>query len=313
MATETRNTKQVLLMTGFAFLAWLLVLTLTKFLLNHFSVFPATDNPWLGMIFHHIPNYVFGLSALLIVFRFIPDATDTRPKEKVRLIHAVVIIFGAYGLGTLINGIIMQNLLNWLSAYYPITIGTTDSHLDLSGLNGAFAGLFLGACVAGFGEELIFRKLLYKKMAGCPDILYIMVSGITFGIMHTYFTQGFGHIFVGMAFAYIYLRTKSYILVALIHLFIDTIPMFFTPLLEALAAHTAVIVLQFSYIAFIYVCMLIVIIWYRKKFNWNIQPATEAGWEFMSGKFPLWTMLKSPGIALFTVYCIGEMIYNLFH
>ena len=311
MTENTRNTKQVLSMTGFALLAWLLTSTLVRLLSNHLNI-PAIDNPWLFLLIHHIPNYVFGLSAFLIVLRFIPEAKDVRPKDDIKLSQILVIFLAAAGLGIIINSAVMDRLLYLLSLLYPFSIANTTSNFNLTGISGAFAGLVLGAGVAGFGEEFIFRKLLYKKMAGSPDILFILVSGISFGIMHTFFTQGIGHIFLGMAFAYIYVRTKSYLLVAILHLIFDAILFFVVPLLKEVINEAVGNIVQFLFIVLCVLSTLFVIFWYRKKIDWNILPATEAGWEFAAGKLPLKAIISSPGMAIYIASCLGMMIYHLF-
>ena len=242
---------------------------------------------------------------------FIPNGKDLREKDNMKAGQIWIIFLATIGLNIIINSTFIA-VTGFFTGTGMEGITTTSDDLLTSGIEEAFAGLLLLACVAGFGEEFLFRKLLYKKMAGCPDILYILISGITFGIMHSHVSMGFGHIVTGMMFAYIYLRTKSYLTVALLHTLIDTMTFFVFPLLTAFFGLTEFIVIIPLTLQITGIFVLIYfVIFYRKKMQWNLQPATEAGWEFASGKLPLRAALLNPGMAIFTIWCLGTMIYNL--
>jgi len=305
----TRNTRRIVSQIGFAALAFVIVKQIAGLVMSHYPLFPANGNPWLSYLAHNIPVYLFGVPAFLICMRAIPNGTDKRPKEQMGFSRALMIYFAGGGLGNIINSVIGVTIAI-LALFTPISHQTTISDLQGSGVSAAFAGLLLGACVAGFGEEFLFRKLLYKKMAGCPDILYILVSGITFGIMHTYFAQGIGSCFMGMAFAYIYLRTKNYLLIALLHIFTDTVALFFPPLLHPFGISAAIVTTPFLITGIL--VLIYAFLRYRKDIRKYLQPATESGWEFASGKTPLKAVFFNTGMALFTVWCLGNMIYNLF-
>jgi len=308
---STRNTKKVVSQIGIALLTFSVLKLLGRLLFDYFELLPANDNPWMEYLNHVLPIYTFGFLAYLIAMRFIPNGTDKREKEKLKISHIFLVYFAANGLDMAINGPII-GIINVLSKFTPIDVSsTTDSLANDAGLSSAFAGLILGAMVAGFGEEFICRKLLYKKMAGCPDIYYILVSGITFGIMHDYFTMGIGHCVVGMMFAYIYLRTRSYLTVALLHMLTDSVSFFFLPIMKMISVG-AWSITGIGWPAIGIIVMVYALIRRRKEFGKHLRPALEDGWEFAEGKWPLKAVFSNLGIALFTVWCFGWMIRHLF-
>jgi hypothetical protein len=189
----TSNSCRLISQIGFALLTLAIVRRLASLAIAYFFLLPPNGNPWLIILSHHIPLYLFGLPVFIFCMKFIPNGSDIRPKEQVKISHSLMALFAGYGFSSIIN-YLMVYILSALALFFPLVARfTTDALPQQSGLDAALAGLFMGAGVAGFGEEFIFRKLLYKKMANSSDVLYILVSGITFGIIHNVFSMGIGH------------------------------------------------------------------------------------------------------------------------
>jgi len=310
---KTRNTKLIISIIGFAFLAEIFAVRLVNFIVSR--LIPnlsslAAGNPWIAVLDHQGPIYLIGLPIFLLTLSFIKNGTDLRPKEKMKAGKIFLLYLGASGLGFMINMVFIF-IISTLSAIgAPVGISATTEGLNLTGIQGLFAGLLI-ACIAGFGEEFVYRYVLYKKMAGCPDILYILVSGITFGIIHSHFAMGIGHIFVGMMFAYIYLKTRSYLTIALLHTLTDSIGFFFKPLADMLAPGSSEFISPVHMALMIGAFILLLILFIMKKDRrLGLLPASESGWEFV--KSPLGAVLINPGMGLFTLWCLGNMVYNLF-
>jgi len=310
---STRNTKKIVSQIGIALVVFAVLRKLGVLAIEHFELLPASDSPWMSYFAHVLPVYLCGFLPCIIVMSFIQNGTDKREKERVKFSHILMVYFAAGALGTmLINGAIL-GIITALSKVIPIAVSSTsDDVAQGAGWNSAFAGLVLGAAVAGFGEEFLFRKMLYKKMAGCPDIYYILVSGVTFGIMHDVFAMGIGHCVTGMMFAYIYLRTRSYLTVALLHMFTDSVPFFFAPVLRLYVGDEAG-----NFVALVPQVIGIIVLLYalvrrRKEFRKHLRPADEDGWEFAEGKWPVKAVFSNVGIALYAILCFGSMIYHLF-
>lgn len=282
----TRNPRKICIQIGFAFLAFSVVKRVARLALNPwFDTWPK--NPWLQYLSHQIPVYAFGFVALLIFMRFIPNGVDTRPTAPLSFGRSVIVFI--FGLGSSIAlGLPFMGLNSLLVRLLGTgaAVATTVQDLDQSSLAAILPGILLGAVVAGVGEEYMFRVLIYRKMAGCPDIAYLLMSGILFGIMHDNFSQGFPHIVYGVAIAWVYLRTRSYLLVAFLHFLNDALAFSVVPFLESSGSAGAMLaamgVMAASAIVFLYV-----LIRKYKPFKASLLPATEPGWTYRESQGPV--------------------------
>ena len=103
-------------------------------------------------------------------------------------------------------------------------------------IRGNWFNLILALCavyiISSFGEELIFRAFLISRLeklipnAKGRNIIYVLISGVVFGIIH--FTWGWVGIlqttFMGlvMASSYIYFKRNIWVVV-LAHVYMDTV------------------------------------------------------------------------------------------
>lgn len=79
-------------------------------------------------------------------------------------------------------------------------------------------GRIIVTCVcAPIFEELVFRKLLVDRIVKYGEKLAIITSGVMFGLFHGNFEQFFYACFLGMFFAYIYIRTGKIIYTMILH------------------------------------------------------------------------------------------------
>lgn len=73
------------------------------------------------------------------------------------------------------------------------------------------SNVILRSLVVGIGapvfEELIFRKVLIDRTIKYGEYISIVMSGVMFGLLHGNFSQFFFATFVGILFAYVYIRT----------------------------------------------------------------------------------------------------------
>ena len=305
----TRDTKRALSLIGFASLAFVIVNLLLGLVIKNVAVF-QTNNQWLWFLIHTCPVYLFVIPAYLVFLSFIPKGAFVRPKERMKL-SRVLMIFFAF---SAVAGILDSGIGMAITAVPFFTYKTTVSNFPQSGVSAALIGL-LGALIAGFGEEFVFRKKLYEKMAGCPDIFYILVSGITFGILHTFFAQGIGTCFLGFAFAYIYLRTRNYFLVVILHALNDIVSLFVVPLV-AMVSPVAYRIPEVYFFITIVILIFTVIekeaVRRRKELLKYMRPAEESGWAFASAKLPFKAVFSSVGTAICAAVCFGIMVWHLF-
>lgn len=70
-------------------------------------------------------------------------------------------------------------------------------------------------------EELLFRKALIDHTVKYGEKWAVVLSGLLFGLFHTNFFQFFYAFFLGVLFAYIYVRTGRFSFVAILHCVIN--------------------------------------------------------------------------------------------
>lgn len=83
--------------------------------------------------------------------------------------------------------------------------------------------LFATVVVAPVFEELMYRKLLIDRIGSYGDRTAILVSGVIFGLVHGNFFQFFYACFLGMLFAYIYIRTGKIRYPMLLHMMVNAV------------------------------------------------------------------------------------------
>lgn len=72
-------------------------------------------------------------------------------------------------------------------------------------------------------EELLFRKLLVKKIARWGEVPAMVFSGLAFALFHGNFYQFFYAFFLGMLLAHVYLSTRRILYPILLHAFVNTL------------------------------------------------------------------------------------------
>lgn len=77
--------------------------------------------------------------------------------------------------------------------------------------------LLMVGIAAPFLEEFFFRKLLIDHTRQYGELTCILTSGLLFGLFHGNFTQFFYAFGVGALFAYVYLRSGSFLLTFIFH------------------------------------------------------------------------------------------------
>lgn len=275
---QSRVPVMVCSMLGFAILA--------KVVSAHFLAQPLvwvlnalniqTSNMWVALGFNTFLVYGIGLPVLFLVLRFIPDG-PAWPREAKAMgpVGYLGVLAVCIGLSVLVN-IVFVPLVNLVSAL--VGGGAASPPLVASepiGFSELAARFLLGACVAGFGEEYVFRYLVHKKMRGCSDLSYMLVSGVLFAMMHINLSQ-FGSAFpIGVILAWVYLQTRSYLGIALVHVAIDTLSLVIVPLFPDPANK----IFALAYMGICAVAAIVLVVIKFKGFRASLRPAYEPGWS----------------------------------
>ncbi|MGN0164680.1 MAG: lysostaphin resistance A-like protein [Lachnospiraceae bacterium] len=148
-----------------------------------------------------VAEVLIALPVYYFIIRKVPAETPEKHKMGIgNMFSAVCImyaisVFGAY-ISTFVNGILFDSLGKTSSSDLEILFET----------NFALTTLY---CVlaAPIVEELVFRKLLIDRLQKYSRKYAIIFSGLLFGLMHGNLEQFFYTFFLGLFFAFIYLRT----------------------------------------------------------------------------------------------------------
>ncbi len=89
--------------------------------------------------------------------------------------------------------------------------------------------LVLGVAIPSVGEELLFRRILYRKLAGYGEKVYILFSSLCFGLFHINPSQVFYAFLLGLILAVVYARTKRLWIPISLHFFLNTLGLLVIP------------------------------------------------------------------------------------
>lgn len=193
--------------------------------------------------------------------------------------------------------------------------------------------------VAPLLEELIFRKALIDRTRQYGEKWAVILSGLLFGLFHMNFFQFFYAFFVGVLFAYIYVRTGKFSYVAILHAIVNFFGSVVSPWilslldLEALdalsagamnsqdmmtGANEAMTLLADNIVGII--AYLIFVIFIMVMFVWGlvlfILKIMHLEWRTAEKQLPAGKGFKSVylnvGMIIFILLCIAMSFINLF-
>ena len=135
-------------------------------------------------------------------------------KRKLKLGHLLLLIMMMYGLTQV--GMFMGLPLHLvLTAFSPAEDLSALPDMLLSS-NPVIRVITVGILPAVF-EELLFRKFMIDRTIRHGEFISCALSGIMFGLWHGNFQQFFFTFFVGVMFAFVYIRTGNIINTMIMH------------------------------------------------------------------------------------------------
>lgn len=93
--------------------------------------------------------------------------------------------------------------------------------------------VIVGICAPIF-EEIMFRKLLIDRVARYGEGIAVLLSGLMFGLFHGNFSQFFYAFFLGMIFAYVYVKTGKLKYTIILHILINMGTTLILPILQSI-------------------------------------------------------------------------------
>jgi len=158
---------------------------------------------------------VVGTLVIGLTMRQLP--TYKIAQRKLRVGQLLLLIMMMYGL-TLVGSVMGLPIHTFLSSFTPDNPQTEG--VDLSGLllgSGIYLRIICVGILPAIFEELLFRKFLIDRTIRHGEFISCAMSGIMFGMWHGNFQQFFFTFFIGVLFAFVYIRTGKIIYTMIMH------------------------------------------------------------------------------------------------
>ena len=152
--------------------------------------------------------------ALLVIGRpsaGMPTAPKTRAKPTTVLTVSCLMMSAAVA-GSIFSNVLMAILGALTGHSYENTTAEIVSETPI------WLIILLVVIVGPLCEELVFRRALMDRLLPFGELGAILVSGITFGLMHGNLFQLFYTVAVGFLLAYIYAKTRNFLYPLFLHM-----------------------------------------------------------------------------------------------
>ena len=191
----------VILAVNIAQIALVVVLAL----LQKESFLDTSTGMWVASM---VPLYVFAFPAGLLMLRKIP----TNAPEKKEITFKTFFVY-------LCIAFFLMNVGNYIGVFLSMFLsqGTAENALDSYAFDTSPLKILVMVILAPLLEEYIFRKQIIDRTKIYGEKTAVILSGLLFGLFHTNMFQFFYAFFVGVLFAYIYVRTGRLRYPVLIH------------------------------------------------------------------------------------------------
>ena len=170
------------------------------------------------IILNSINVCVIGTTVLALVLRKIP--VTKIEKRPLKIGHLLLLIMMMYGL-THIGSLMGMPVHLVLSSIGSIGADSEDAAAELSNnlvfSSGTVVRIISVGILPAIFEELLFRKFLIDRTIRHGEFISCAMSGIMFGLWHGNFQQFFFAFFVGVLFAFVYIRTGNIIYTMIMH------------------------------------------------------------------------------------------------
>lgn len=218
--TNEQNAKTVFSRIGFSILSISLINVFLSVIIlgigERFSPGISSDNNFKVMV-SSITMYVVAMPFAYFCIRNLP--TTEIAERKISVGQEITIMLSAYA-----GGICASFIIVAIGRYISRLTGHALVNPVQNALVGANAFTLICAVVlAPIMEELVFRKLLIDRIIGYGEGVAMVVSGVFFGLMHGNLQQAFYATFLGMLFAYVYIRTGRIRYTIIAHAFVNAI------------------------------------------------------------------------------------------
>ncbi|MDL2294007.1 CPBP family intramembrane metalloprotease [Ruminococcaceae bacterium OttesenSCG-928-D13] len=225
-------------------------------------VAPAlTQTGWFLWVASYLPLYGLGFPVFLAITKGVPD---TRANAGI-LEHRAIGIPGllmlvAIGMGIVyplnVFALMLSNLVQQLTG-----VGITNTLETVVMSSDPFVNLFFAVIVAPVMEEIIFRGMLYRKLAGFGGKMYVFFSAFMFALYHVNVYQLAYAFVLGLVFAALTWFTGTIKYSLFLHIALNLLGSGISPFLYAYASETAVYIYSYCLLGLVVLGIILGVVW----------------------------------------------------
>lgn len=306
-ATVNRKGFQVFNRLGFGLVLFALVQSLLPMGIR--ALVSAIAPQWVNNAFFGIPlvylsMYLVGFPLMLLLLRGIPNRLPVYPNNQKQKL----------GIGTLLAlypiSFTVLTLLAVAAGLIEHLIGKsgTVSAADLASSDVPQWVFFVaGVLIAPIMEEIIFRRLIYNKVAGYGAGVYILWSSLTFGLFHMNFGQSLYAGAMGVIFAVVMYKTGNVLYSIILHIMINlTGGIGIGTIVMRSGNETILAIYNYYVFALIIIGFILSIIFIIRKFF--VIHAEKGEYTLPHKK----VAFLNPGTVIFCLGCIGIIVAAFF-
>lgn len=178
-------------------------------LINKESFLETSVGMWITSM---VPLYVFAFPVALLMLHSIPKNVPEKKEITFKsfLMYVCIAFF-------------LMNIGNYIGVFLSMMLskGTAENVLNSFAYDTSLLKVLFMVILAPLFEEYIFRKQIIDRTKIYGEKTAVILSGLLFGLFHTNMFQFFYAFFVGLLFAYLYVRTGRLRYPVLIHMIIN--------------------------------------------------------------------------------------------
>lgn len=243
MIYDLNGAKRSFSRIGFALAAILVVGMVTQVVISAVilvlfgSNSSVLSSSWVMWLLSFLPLYLVAIPVGLLILRRLPAQA---PEER-RLGFGNAVVFFLISVFIMYTGSIIGTMLSMVLSGGEATNATAELAMD----NHPLKVLFM-VILAPVLEEFVFRKQLIDRTRRYGEKTAVMLSAVTFGLLHQNLFQFFYAFGLGLLLAYIYLRTGRLRYSAILHAVINFMGSVLAPWVLNLVDQEALLAMESS-------------------------------------------------------------------
>lgn len=225
---------------------------------------PILDTDWYMWALSYVPLYFVGFPLLLLVWSSVPNREYTPKRSHIKLNFVSIIQTAAACMAVAyLLQILSMSLAGMLS---KLKGSSVDNPLEgMLAESGVWISSFVLIVVAPIMEEIVFRKLLYKKLMPYGANVFIIFSAAVFAMFHGNLFQIPYAFVLGAVFAYVTMITGTISYSIALHMIVNSIGGGIGNIVMTLGDETASMIYGSLVLFFVFVGVVVIISKFRSR------------------------------------------------